>query len=138
LPPCQGDQTQINQVFSNLLDNALKYLDSNRPGEIRVSGREESAEIIYSVEDNGIGIAEEHQESIYHIFHRLKPQHGSGDGLGLTIVRRVVDRHNGKIWVASLPGRGSTFYVALPTVRRQEGREGGEAAKASPFPLEAD
>jgi len=138
LPPCQGDQTQINQVFSNLLDNALKYLDSNRPGEIRVSGREESAEAIYSVEDNGIGIAEEHQESMYQIFHRLHPQHGSGDGLGLTIVRRVVDRHNGKIWVASSPGRGSTFYVALPTVRRQEGRVGSEAAGESPLTSEDD
>jgi chemotaxis family two-component system sensor kinase Cph1 len=138
LPPCQGDQTQINQVFSNLLDNALKYLDSNRPGEIRVSGRVESVEVIYSVEDNGIGIAEEHQESIYKIFHRLNPQHGSGDGLGLTIVRRVLDRHNGKLWVASSPGQGSTFYVALPTVRRQGGRVGGDTAGASPLTSEGD
>lgn len=114
LPACQADQSQISQVFSNLLDNALKYLDPNRPGRIRVSGREEAAESVYSVEDNGVGIAEEHQESIYQIFHRLNPRQGTGDGLGLTIVRRVVDRHSGKIWVESAPNEGSKFYVALP------------------------
>jgi PAS domain S-box-containing protein len=114
LPPCQGDQLQITQVFSNLLDNALKYLDPNRPGRIRVSGREDATEAIYAVEDNGIGIAEEHQQSIYQIFHRLNPHKGTGDGLGLTIVRRVIDRHSGRIWVESAPSQGSTFYVALP------------------------
>jgi PAS domain S-box-containing protein len=116
LPPCHGDQIQITQVFSNLLDNALKYLDPSRSGQIRVSGREESGEVVYAVEDNGVGIAEEHQQSIYQIFHRLNPQKGSGDGLGLTIVRRVIDRHCGRIWVRSVPDQGSAFYVALPKV----------------------
>ncbi len=114
LPPCHGDQTQISQVFGNLLDNALKYLDPNRVGEIRVAGLEESTEVTYWVKDNGLGIAEEHQESIYKIFHRLDPHHGDGEGLGLTIVRRVVDRHGGKIWVESELNQGSTFYLSLP------------------------
>jgi PAS domain S-box-containing protein len=116
LPPCQADQVQITQVFSNLLDNAVKYLDPCRPGRIRVSGRQQAAEIIYSVEDNGIGVAPEHQQSIFQIFHRLNPQRGTGDGLGLTIVRRVIDRHSGKIWVEAWPDQGSTFFVSLPTV----------------------
>jgi signal transduction histidine kinase len=116
LPQCQGDQMQITQVFSNLLDNALKYLEPNRLGRIRVSGREDSTQAVYSVEDNGLGIAEEHQQSIYQIFHRLNPHIGNGEGLGLTIVRRVIDRHRGKIWVESTPGQGSTFFVALPTI----------------------
>jgi light-regulated signal transduction histidine kinase (bacteriophytochrome) len=114
LPPCQGDQTQIGQVFSNLLGNALKYRDPNRPAMIRVSGREASGEVVYSVEDNGVGIAAEHRDAIYKIFHRLDPQRGTGEGLGLTIVRRVLERHGGKIWVESEPNKGSTFYVSLP------------------------
>lgn len=114
LPPCQGDQTQINQVFSNLLGNTLKYLDPNRPALVRVSGREASGEVVYCVEDNGVGIAAEHRDAIYKIFHRLDPQRGTGEGLGLTIVRRVLDRHGGKIWVESEVNEGSTFYVSLP------------------------
>lgn len=116
LPPCHGDQTQISQVFANLLDNALKYRHPDRAGVIRVSGREESAAVTYSIEDNGLGIAEEHQDAIYKIFHRLDPHHGAGEGLGLTIVRSVIDRHSGKIWVESEPKRGSKFYVSLPRV----------------------
>jgi signal transduction histidine kinase len=116
LPPAQGDQVQITQVFSNLLGNSLKYVDPERPGRIRVSGCREASDVVYSVEDNGIGIAEEHQQSIFQIFHQLNPQKGTGDGLGLTIVRRVLDRHGGRIWVESTPNKGSTFFVALPVV----------------------
>jgi len=115
LPPCHGDQMQINQVFSNLLSNALKYLDPNRPGVIRVCGREEPDRVLYSIEDNGIGIGAEHQDSIYKIFHRLDPRRGTGEGLGLTIARRVLDRHRGKIWVESEVNEGSKFYLSLPT-----------------------
>lgn len=116
LPSCCGDETQINQVISNLLDNALKYLDHNRPGVIRISGKAENGQVIYSIEDNGIGIAAEHQDKIYEIFHRLNPAGTPGEGLGLTIVRLILDRHSGKIWVASEPGKGSTFFVSLPTI----------------------
>jgi len=105
---------QINQVFSNLLNNSLKYLDPNRPGVIRVCGQEEPDRVVYSIEDNGIGIAAEHQDSIYKIFHRLDSQRGTGEGLGLTIVRRVLERHHGKIWVESEVNEGSKFYVSLP------------------------
>ena len=114
LPPCQGDEMQINQVFSNLLNNALKYLDPNRPVVIRVCGKEEPDRVVYSIEDNGIGIAAGHQDSIYKTFHRLDPRHGTGEGLGLTIVRRVLDRHRGKIWVESEVDQGSKFYLSLP------------------------
>ena len=115
LPPCFGDETQINQVFSNLLDNTLKYLDPKRPGTIKISGKQENGQVIYHVEDNGIGIAEGHQDRIYEIFHRLNPEVSSGEGLGLTITRRILDRHAGKIWVESELGKGSTFFVSLPT-----------------------
>lgn len=114
LPNCCGDELQINQVFSNLLDNALKYLESNRLGVIRVCGQEEPNQVVYSIEDNGIGIAAQHQDSIYKVFHRLDPQRGTGDGLGLTIVRSIMDRHGGKIWVESEVNEGSKFYLSLP------------------------
>ncbi|MCK5010125.1 MAG: PAS domain S-box protein, partial [Deltaproteobacteria bacterium] len=115
LPSCLGDETQINQVFSNLIDNAFKYLDFSRTGAIKISGRKENGHAIYHVEDNGNGIAPEHQDKIYEIFHRLNPTATQGEGLGLTIVCRILDRHDGKIWVESELGKGSKFIVSLPT-----------------------
>ena len=115
LPSCLGDETQINQVFSNLIDNAFKYLDFSQTGTIKISGRKENGHAVYHVEDNGIGIAPEHQDKVYEIFHRLNPTATQGEGLGLTIVRRILDRHTGKIWVKSELGKGSKFIVSLPT-----------------------
>jgi PAS domain S-box-containing protein len=114
VPSCIGDASQINQVFSNLLDNALKFLDNSRDGMIRIYGRVEGGQSIYCVEDNGVGIAPNHQNKIFEIFHQLEPDQKSGEGLGLTIVRRIIDRHNGRIWVESEPGKGSKFFVSLP------------------------
>lgn len=114
LPACWGDAGHLNQVFSNLLDNAVKYLDRARAGRLVVTGRVEDAQAIYVVEDNGIGIAPAHQAKIFEIFHRLEPSVGSGEGLGLTIVQRIVERHGGRVWVESKPAEGSRFHVALP------------------------
>ena len=115
LPPCYGDETQLNQVFSNLVDNALKFLDADRPGMIRISGKEEEGRVTYCVEDNGIGIADKDRERIFEIFCRLDPDASAGEGLGLTIVRKILDRHGGKVWVESEPGKGSRFFVSLLT-----------------------
>ncbi|MCK5055391.1 MAG: HAMP domain-containing protein [Candidatus Aminicenantes bacterium] len=114
LPPCFGNEMQINQVFSNLLNNALKYLDPEKKGFIKISGRKEKNHVIYCVEDNGIGIASEHQKKVFEIFHRLNPEETSGEGLGLTIVNKILSRHNGRIRVNSEPGKGSEFCVKLP------------------------
>ncbi len=114
LAGCRGDAAQLYQVFSNLLDNALKYIDKGREPVIRIYAEEKPDSVVYCVEDNGKGIAAEHQQKIFEVFHRLEPQFGGGEGLGLTIVRRIMDRHNGNVWVESEAGAGSKFFVEIP------------------------
>ncbi len=115
LPDCKGDSEMINQLFSNLLGNSIKYLDPDIEGKISITGTVDDSQIIYCVEDNGIGIANEHQPKIFELFHRLNPKDSvGGEGLGLTIITRILDRNNGAIRVASEPGKGSRFFVSLP------------------------
>lgn len=114
LPPCIGDAGQLNQAFSNLIGNALKYLDPARPGVIRLTGALRDGQSVYCVEDNGIGIAARHHAVIFNLYHRLDPGASPGEGLGLTIVRTVLERQHGKIWLESEAGAGARFYVALP------------------------
>ena len=120
LPNCVGDQTQINQVFSNIIENGLKYLDPSRPGKIHITGRRETDQVVYCIEDNGIGIEDKHLNKIFHLFSRIDPQDSSGEGLGLTIVRKIIYRHKGEISVESTPGMGSRFYISLPLVNQLE------------------
>jgi PAS domain S-box-containing protein len=113
LPPCKGDMVQLTQVFSNLIGNALKYHDPSRKSVVKISGKVEFDRSIYCVEDNGVGIAPEHQEIIYELFHRLNPSQKDGEGLGLTIVRQILSRLDGEIRLESEPGVGSKFFVLL-------------------------
>jgi two-component system, chemotaxis family, sensor kinase Cph1 len=115
LPNCSGDETLLNQVFSNLLDNALKYLSPDRPGVITVDGQDNGVDVVYRVVDNGRGIPPEFQQQVFEIFRRLDVSK-SGEGLGLTICTKILQRMNGKIWLNSVPGQGSTFYVSLPSL----------------------
>jgi signal transduction histidine kinase len=123
LPDCMGDDVLVTQVFANLIDNAQKYLEPSRPGEISISGKIDDGWSVYAVTDNGIGISPEHHARIFQVFNRLAPQHEKGEGLGLAIVQRTIDRHQGKIEVESLPGNGTTFQVYLP--RAIDVEEGG-------------
>jgi len=129
LPDCRADAALINQVFSNLLENAIKYRDSARPLRVRVWGRhpgwghrEKDARTVYCVEDNGLGVAPEHRQKIWDLFYRPNPQGSSaGEGIGLTVVQRVVERHGGKVWMESETGKGSRFFLTLPAAAKETG-----------------
>ena len=115
LANCLGDKAQVNQVFSNLVDNALKYLDPNREGRVHISARVQDNRVIYCVQDNGIGIPESHKQKVFEIFHRVDPKAKvKGEGLGLTTVKQVLERQNGSVWLESEKGKGSKFFVSLP------------------------
>jgi signal transduction histidine kinase len=134
LPACQADAALINQVFSNLLDNAIKYRDPARPLRVRIWGqhpgwdrrpgldhRETDTRAAYCVEDNGLGVAPEHQQKIWDLFYRLGPQgsDAAGEGIGLPAVRRIVERHSGKVWMESEIGKGSRFFLSLPAAAKE-------------------
>lgn len=115
LPPILGDRLALEQIFGNLLENALKYLRADTPGQIRVSGRATSVELVYEVRDNGRGIEAKDLNRIFEIFRRSGPQDRPGEGIGLTHVRTLVRRLGGTITVRSEPGEGSTFIVTFPS-----------------------
>ena len=117
LPTVMADATQLGQVFQNLMGNGIKFC-TNEPPRIHVSAEQKGCEWVFSIHDNGIGIDRQYFERIFVMFQRLHSKSEySGTGIGLTICRRIVERHGGRIWVESEPGKGSTFYFAIP-VRR--------------------
>lgn len=115
LPSCRGDQVQVNQLFTNLLDNAVKYSKNENESYIKIYPVPNHENSVYCIEDNGIGIDPNHKEKVFEIFHRLNPDSTiGGEGLGLSIVRRILQKLNGHIWLESKLGEGCKFYVSLP------------------------
>ena len=112
LPTVLGDRNAIGQVFANLLGNALKALDRGRQGVIEIAATQDQPPV-FSVRDNGIGIAEEYRPKIFQVFQHVHGVPGRGEGMGLAIVRRIVERHGGRIWFQSTPGVGTTFFFTL-------------------------
>ena len=115
LPPVPVSATHLEQLFQNLIGNAIKYCRSDTAPAISIAAERQKEGWLLSVRDNGIGIAREHQDQVFGLFKRLHSRKEySGSGLGLAICRRIVERYDGRIWVESEPGQGSTFYFTLP------------------------
>lgn len=119
LPAVAADERSLTEIFTQLLDNALRYRNPERKPMIHVSARREEGFAVFSVRDNGLGIEDRYLPRVFEIFHRLGPAEAnpggvSGTGIGLAIVRRMVERLGGRVWVDSHPGQGSTFSFTLP------------------------
>jgi len=118
LPTVHADRGRIHQVFANLIDNAVKFRSAERALRIEVGCRQESGFCRFHVADNGIGIAPQYHEQIFTPFRKLHPEI-EGVGIGLALVKRIVDHHGGCAWVESELGKGSTFYFTIPVTNDQ-------------------
>ena len=113
-PDLQGDPMMIMQVFSNLISNAAKYSQSSNPAEVHIEGNSTENDICYTIKDNGLGIAIKDLPQIFDLFSRMdNVQKIEGTGVGLAIVKRIIEKHKGRIWAESDLGSGSTFYVSF-------------------------
>jgi PAS domain S-box-containing protein len=114
LPWVTGDLIQLARLFQNLLVNSIKYRKEETP-RIHIAAERQNGEYLFSVRDNGIGIEPQYAEKVFGIFRCLQPRDkSSGSGMGLAICRKIVSRHEGRIWVESVLGNGATFYFTLP------------------------
>jgi chemotaxis family two-component system sensor kinase Cph1 len=113
-PNLYGDKLMMTQVFSNLISNAIKYSKKDVFSEVHITGEVKENKVWYSIKDNGIGISTDNLLKVFDLFRRIDTNKEiEGDGVGLTIVKRIVDRHQGKIWVESVIGEGSTFFLSF-------------------------
>lgn len=123
LPPLKSDRLALEQIFSNLIDNALKYMAPGRPGHVRIRGRADHSQVIYEVEDNGRGIAPEDHQRVFDLFRRAGEQDQQGEGIGLAHTRALVRRLGGYMTLKSALGEGSTFTVTLPRRMQDDERQ---------------
>jgi len=121
LPEVNADDTQLVQLFQNLIGNAIKFRGKDEPPRIHVGAEDAGSEWRFCVADNGIGIEPQYFERIFLVFQRLHTRDEyDGTGIGLAICKKVVDRHGGRIWVESTLGKGSKFYFTLPKIQKGE------------------
>ena len=115
LPKIRGRELEIRMLFQNLISNALKFRKPDRPLHIKISAEREEDKWIFDVQDNGIGIADHHQERIFMIFQRLHTrQEFEGTGIGLANCQKIIETHGGRIWLESTLDQGTTFYFSIP------------------------
>ena len=114
LPTVAADASQLRQLFQNLIGNAIKFRGSDAP-HIVIDATKDRKAWKFAVRDNGIGIKPEYHERVFVVFQRLHTRNKfPGNGIGLAICKRVIERHRGEIWVESNPGHGSVFYFTIP------------------------
>src|SRR5205807_3443270 len=110
-----GDGTLVRQVLANLVSNAFKFSSSRSDPRIEIGGREEGAEILYWVKDNGTGFDMQYADRLFRVFSRLhRVEEFEGTGVGLALVQRIVQRHGGRVWGEGRPNEGATFFFTLP------------------------
>ena len=115
LPTLQADATQLGQIFQNLIGNAIKFRAEGRPPVIAITAKREKSEWLFSVADNGIGIEPQYFERVFRVFQRLHTRaRYPGTGIGLAIVKKIIERHGGRVWIESRPEEGTTFFFTLP------------------------
>jgi light-regulated signal transduction histidine kinase (bacteriophytochrome) len=125
LPVVLGDRTEIVLLFQNLISNAVKYRGKAQP-VIRISAHEDQGIATFQISDNGMGIPAQYHERIFGLFKRLHGREIPGTGMGLALVRRIVEKRGGRVWVESEVGRGSTFFFTLPVARAAKFSAAGE------------
>ena len=115
IPSVKGDPTAIKQVWSNLLGNAVKYSSRSEVKRIEIGFRDEGDRLTYFVQDQGSGFDPRYKDKLFGVFQRLhKDSEFKGTGVGLAIVKRIIERHNGSVWADGSPGKGAVFYFSLP------------------------
>jgi len=121
LPPCSADPGAASQLFTNLLDNAIKYRHKDRPLLVNVTGEVNGDRVVYTVADNGDGIPAAEMDKIWNVFYQQDRSPGrKGEGIGLPMVKRIAEKNGGSIWAESKEGRGTVFYVELPAAGREK------------------
>ena len=115
LPPAEGDRAMFERVWTNLLDNAIKFTGPKPEARIEIAAKAGDGETVYRVRDNGVGFDMQYVDKLFGVFQRLHGAEFPGTGIGLAIVKRIVARHGGRVWAEGKPGEGATFYFALPT-----------------------
>jgi len=114
LPNCYGDEELLDQLFANIVSNALKYNDEERALKITVDAKTNYDKVVYNIKDTGKGISQKHLDKIWDIFYRVDPKSFKiGEGIGLSLVKQIAEKHKGRVWAESEENKGSVFYIEL-------------------------
>ncbi len=118
MPTLDVHPRRLSRAIQALIDNAVKFRDKDRPLAIHVGAEEKPGEWVFSVRDNGIGIEPKYFDKAFSMFQRLHPRDAyPGNGVGLSLAKRTIEGHGGRMWIESVPGEGSAFFFSLPKAR---------------------